>query len=394
MKRVAITGIGCITPCGNTPKEVFSNVFNGVSGLKIIGQERFKTIKPLKVGEPEFDFKSYRKIRGVDKFGYYAVIAAEQAVKDSQITPTDSTGIYVGNGAGGVSTVDTGYEAIYTQKKMNPLTILGMMPSGAASAVSMELGITGPTYTINAACASSAMAIGEAYKAIESGRLTSAIAGGSEGVVSEGYINAWQRLGALAEDDCRPFAEDRTGFCLGEGSVMFVLEEMESAKSQGKHIYAEIVGYGYSSDASHWTQPSSAGQIQAIEMALHDAGLQPEDIGYCNAHATGTPVGDPVECQSLIKVWGDNIKELEVSSTKGFHGHMIGAAGAMEFLITILALTNKQVPANSASNIDSECNINVVTETHSKDFINAMSNNFAFGGSNAVLIASTKDLYE
>lgn len=392
MKRVAITGIGCITPCGNTPAEVFDNICSSTSGLKLIGPERFKTIKPLKVGEPVFDFKAYRKIRGVDKFGYYAVIAADQAVNDAKLTVSDSTGIYVGNGAGGVSTVDAGYEAIYLQKKMNPLTILGMMPSGAASAISMELGITGPTYTINAACASSAMAIGEAYKAIESGRLTSAVAGGAEGVISEGYINAWQRLGALADNDCEPFGQDRTGFCLGEGGVMFVLEELQSAREQGKHIYAEIVGYGYSSDASHWTQPSSKGQVTAIKMALHDAGLQPEDIGYCNAHATGTPVGDPAECQSLNSVWGDKIQELEVSSTKGLHGHMIGAAGAMEFLITVLALQNKLIPANSSVDIDPDCNINVVTETHSKEFVYAMSNNFAFGGSNAVLIASTKDL--
>lgn len=404
MTRVVVTGLGVVSACGNEVNEMFDRLCRGESGLRLVTVENshLKHIKPLSAGIPEF--KASKKITGADQIGYYALSAAESAIKDAGLTEFgETTGVYIGNGAGGVQTCDAGFKAIYVEgKKVAPLTILGLMASGPASVISMEYGITGPTHTYSAACASGSMAIGEAYLAIRSGRIDRAITGGVECILSEGIINSWQRIGALADptdrspQNCeRPFDRDRFGFCLSEGSAMVVLETLESAQARGAKIYAEIIGYGCSSDAYHWTKPSTDGQVRAIRGALKDAKLNPEQIQYCNAHGTGTPVGDPVECQSLRTVWQDSIDQLLVSSTKGQLGHMIGAAGAIEFLISIMSLERHTVPPTiNCDHLDPECNINIVrNQAVSVPNLNTiMSSSFAFGGTNTVLIASTNGL--
>ena len=398
MRRVVITGMGCVTPVGNDPETVFKNLCDGKSGLKLITDADVPYIKPAVVGEPDYTPPS--KITGADTITYYTVEAARQAVADAGINPAgDMTAVYIGNGAGGVDTIEAGYRAVILKdKKLNPLTILGMMSSSTASAVSIEMGITGPVYAINAACASGAIAIGEGYRAIQAGRVDRAIVGGVEGAICGGMVSAWQKLRALADVDeadptssSKPFSINRTGFCLAEGSGVIVLETYEDAVARGAHIYGELVGYGITSDANHWTQPNTEGQTKAINNALKESGLAPSDIGYCNAHGTATPVGDPKECQTLKDIWGDESKNLFVSSTKGATGHMVGAAGSVEFIVSLLSMKHKVIPPTiNVSEIDPECAVVNIVANKAQPAPNltaVMSNSFAFGGHNAVLIA-------
>ena len=398
MKRVVVTGMGCVTPVGNDPETMFKNLCNGVSGLKLIDDTYVPYIKPAVVGEPEYTPPS--KITGADTITYYTVEAARQAVADAGVDPKGNmTAVYIGNGAGGVDTIEAGYRAVILKdKKLNPLTILGMMSSSTASAISIEMGITGPVYAINAACASGSIAIGEGYRAIQHGRVKRAIVGGVEGAICGGMVSAWQKLRALADVDetnppasSKPFSTDRTGFCLAEGSGVIVLEDYDEAVARGAKIYGELVGYGITSDANHWTQPNTEGQTSAIRDAIQESGLDLADIGYCNAHGTATPVGDPKECQTLKSIWGDQSDNLYVSSTKGATGHMVGAAGSVEFMVSLLAMKHKIIPPTiNVTEVDPECAVVNIVANNAQPAPNlhaVMSNSFAFGGHNAVLIA-------
>jgi 3-oxoacyl-[acyl-carrier-protein] synthase II len=398
MKRVVVTGMGCVTPVGNDPETMFKNLCDGKSGLKLINDTYVPYIKPAVVGEP--DYTPPTKITGADTIVYYIVEAARQAIADAKLDPKgDNTGVYIGNGAGGVDTIEAGYRAvILKEKKLNPLTILGMMSSSTASAISIEMGITGPVFAINAACAGGAIAIGEGYKAIQSGRIKQAIVGGVEGAICSGMVSAWQKLRALANIDetnppasSKPFSKDRSGFCLSEGAGALVIEDYDSAVARGATIYGEIAGYGITSDANHWTQPGIEGQTKAMRNAIAESGLDPIDIGYCNAHGTATPVGDPKECETLKGIWGADSDKLLVSSTKGATGHMIGAAGAVEFIVSLLAMKHKIIPPTiNISELDPECAVvNIVANTAqpAPNLHAVMSNSFAFGGHNVVLIA-------
>ena len=261
------------------------------------------------------------------------------------------------------------------------------MENAAASRISLETGVVGPTYTVSTACSSSNHAIGQAFWMVRSGAARMAIAGGSEAVFSLGFLKAWEAMRVVAPDTCRPFSRDRRGLILGEGGAMLVLEPLESAQARGATVYGEIVGFGMSSDAFHITQPSPDGAARAMRAALADAGLQPEDIDYINAHGTGTVANDATETAAIRKVFDAHADRLAVSSTKSMHGHALGAAGAIEAIATLLALRDGVLPPTANySEPDPACDLDVVANAARPASVEfAVSNSFAFGGLNAVL---------
>jgi 3-oxoacyl-[acyl-carrier-protein] synthase II len=271
------------------------------------------------------------------------------------------------------------------------------MTNAPASHISIRFRILGPSLTYSIACSSSAVAIGEAFRAIRDGYLDCALAGGTESMLNDGAIVAWDGLGVLAKEhpdgaaaSSRPFSKDRTGFVLGEGSAAIVLEAHEAMRSRGAQPIAEVVGYGASSDAHNLTQPAVDGQVRAMRAALADAGLPPEAVGYINAHATATPAGDKIEIDAIKQTFGGHARRLAVSATKSMHGHLVGAAGALEFAITVLALKKRRLPPTANLTMpDPECDLDCVpcVGRQAPQLEYALSNSFAFGGSNAVLVA-------
>jgi 3-oxoacyl-[acyl-carrier-protein] synthase II len=334
----------------------------------------------------------------MDRVSQIAVAAAEMAREDAGLASFDgATGVYVGTGMGGAAAVEASYRGHYEAGRVPPLSVPAFMPNAPAAHVAMRQKLHGAVYTYSIACASSAVAIAEAAKAVAYGEVDCALAGGSEALLVPGAIRAWQALQTLARVDdepwraCRPFSADRTGLVLGEGAAFLVLESYEAALSRGARIYAEFAGSGVSCDATHLTKPDASGQVQALVSALRNSGLVPADIGYCNAHGTATLVGDVVESKALESVWGESIGDLAVSSTKSMHGHLLGAAGALEAAVAVLAVYRGEVPPNMhCSEIDSKCRLNLVREPgHTAPALRAaISNSFAFGGTNATLAFS------
>jgi nodulation protein E len=272
--------------------------------------------------------------------------------------------------------------------RVHPLTIPKTMANAGASHISMEFGITGPSYTISTACSSASHAIGQAFWMVRTGAAPLAITGGSEAPFSFGILKAWEALRVVSPGTCRPFSKDRNGMVLGEGGAMLVLEPLEAARARGARIHAEIVGFGMSSDACHITQPSADGAARAMRSAICDGRLLPESIGYINAHGTGTQANDPTETSAIRAVFGAHANRLAVSSTKSMHGHALGAAGALEALAAILALRDGFLPPTANYNEpDPACDLDVVPNSARKAQIEyALSNSFAFGGLNAVLV--------
>jgi nodulation protein E len=262
------------------------------------------------------------------------------------------------------------------------------MANAGASHISMEFGITGPSFTISTACSSAAHAIGQAFAMVRSGMIDLAITGGSEAPFSFGILKAWEAMRVVSPDTCRPFSKDRRGMILGEGSAMFVIEPWEHAKARGARIHAELLGFGMSADACHITQPSMEGAARAMRAAIRDAGLDPDCIGYINAHGTATPVNDPTETAAIRSVFGSRAETVPVTSTKSMHGHALGAAAALECLATIIALRDGFLPPTANFNEpDPDCDLDVVPNTARPASVEfAISNSFAFGGLNAVLV--------
>jgi 3-oxoacyl-[acyl-carrier-protein] synthase II len=334
--------------------------------------------------------------------GEMAVLAAHDALRDAGMERGDpaleASSIYLGCGLGGAEALQDGYEYYFRRKtrRSRPTTVPLIMPSGPAAHISMHFGVRGPTLTYSIACASSAAAIGEAFRAVRDGYTDTALAGGAEAMLNDGSVAAWQRLGVLAADHpegpsaaSRPFSRTRSGFVLGEGAALLVLESEASAAARGVHAIGEIVGYGASSDAHNITEPSVSGQVTAMRAALAEAGIGPERIGYLNAHGAGTPVGDVVEISAIRETFGDHADRLAVSSTKGVHGHLVGAAGALEATLTVLALRDGMIPPTAhLTDPDPECDLDCVPcvgrEDPSLEY--AFSNSFAFGGSNVSLV--------
>jgi 3-oxoacyl-[acyl-carrier-protein] synthase II len=336
----------------------------------------------------------------LDPVTSFALIAGREAWSQSKLphAPESAVGVYIGTGMGGAASMQRGYVDILKREiPPQPLTILSAMANAPAAHLSMRLGLKGPNLTFSSACASSATAIGEALHAIRHGRLDCVLAGGAEACVVAGVLRGWESLRILAparEPDgaasCRPFSRDREGIVLGEGAALCVLESLESAERRGAPVLAELLGYGAGADASHIAIPNVDGQARAISAALHDAGLRPADIDYVNAHGTGTRIGDACETLALKRVFGERAGAVPVSSTKSVHGHLLGAAGALELAAGLMAMRGRFLPATMhLGEPDPDCDLDYVANAPRRGVAvrRFMSNSFAFGGSNAVLIA-------
>jgi nodulation protein E len=397
MRRVAITGLGAICALGRTVSEVAQSLREGRSGIGPVestdmSQMRFQNGAEVRgyTHQPYFDD---RRADFIDRFAQFAVIAAREAVADAGIewTPElrETAAIVTGSCVGGQSTEDIGFQEIYklAHNRVHPLTIPKTMANAGASHISMEFGITGPSFTISTACSSSGHAIGQAFQMVRTGQTDLALAGGSEATFSFGILKAWEAMRVVSPDTCRPFSKDRRGMILGEGGAMLVLEPFEAAVARGARIHAEIIGFGMSSDACHITQPSPEGAARAMRAALRDARLQPEQIGYINAHGTGTAANDSSETAAIRAVFGAHADRLAVSSTKSMHGHTLGAAAALECLAAVLALRDGVLPPTANFNErDPECDLDVIPNQARQAQVEcAISNSFAFGGLNAVL---------
>ena len=397
MRRVAITGLGAICALGRNTAEVAEALRQGRPGIGPIestdvSQLRFHNGAEVRgyTHQPYFDD---RRADFIDRFAQFAVIAAREAVTQAGIewTPElrQTAAIVTGSCVGGQSSEDLGFQEVYKlgHNRVHPLTIPKTMANAGASHISMEFGITGPSFTVSTACSSAAHAIGQAFWMVRNGVTDLALSGGSEAPFSFGILKAWEAMRVVSPDTCRPFSKDRHGMVLGEGAAMLVLEPLEAARARGAHIFAEIAGLGMSADAGHITQPSAEGAARSMRAALRDAGIAPEDVGYINAHGTGTLANDSTETAAIHDVFGKHANRLAVSSTKSMHGHALGAAAALECLATVLALHDGVLPPTANFNQpDPECDLDVIPNCARQAQVEwALSNSFAFGGLNAVL---------
>jgi len=397
MRRVVVTGIGVISAIGRNRCEFEQALREGRSGVFPLTDPAHRDFRFRNAAEvPDFnaaDHFSLKEADMIDRFAQFAVVAAREAVKHSGIEWTsallEDSAIVTGSCIGGQATENQGFYDVYKMGKtrVHPMTIPKTMANAGASAISLDLGITGPTYTIATACSSSAHAIGQAFHMVRAGTCDVAIAGGSEAPFSYGVLKAWEAMRVVSPDVCRPFSRNRNGMILGEGAAMLVLESLDHAIARGARPIAGVAGFGMSSDAHHITQPSSEGAARAICKALKDAGIAPEQVGYVNAHGTGTGVNDPTETRALRLAFGDHVRRLAVSSTKAMHGHTLGAAGAIESAAAIVALSTGILPPTiNFTEPDPDCDVDCIPNTARHASVDyAISNSFAFGGLNAVL---------
>jgi 3-oxoacyl-[acyl-carrier-protein] synthase II len=376
---------------------LFNALLQGRSAIQPIFADLPKPAAAATAAFDETRWFTKLQLAGVDRVSQLAVAAADMAMRDAGLAVADTdperVGVFAGCGMGGAAALEAAYRG---NGRVSPLTIPAFMPNAPAAHVAMRQGVQGPVLTYSVACASSSAAIAEAAKAVQRGEVDIAIAGGSEALIVPGVVVAWQAMQTLATFQpgeaagaVRPFAADRSGFALGEGAAFLILESAERARARGARSYAALAGWGLSSDATHLTKPDAPGQARALRTALRQAGLQPRDVGYCNAHGTATRIGDVVERNALAEVWGDELDTLRVSSTKALHGHLLGAAGALEALITVLALHQQQLPPNAnCREIDADCRLNLVMQDDAAapSLEAAISNSFAFGGTNSVLL--------
>ena len=397
VRRVVVTGVGVISSLGLNAADFWRALAEGRSGIGPMtlvdpALLRFPNTAEVKGYDPALHFCN-KETDFLDRFAQFGVVAAREAVLDSGIewTPElrERGAVVTGSCVGGKTTEDEGFQNLYALKRprVNPLTIPRAMENAAASHISIENHITGPVYTVSTACSSSNHAMGQAYWLVRNGVVDAAITGGSEAPFCLGNLKAWEAMRVVSQDTCRPFSKNRRGMILGEGGAMMVIETLEAAKARGAKIYAEIVGFGMSSDAHHLTQPSMEGPARAMRGALCDAGISPEQIGYINAHGTATPANDPTEAGAIHMVFGEHAASIPVSSTKSMHGHALGAAGAIEAVATILALRNHLLPPTANfQEPDPQCELDVIpNQARPAEPEFALSNSFAFGGLNAVL---------
>ena len=395
--RVVITGLGVISALGRNINEFWSSLSEGRPGIGPMEtvdrtQLRFQNAAEVR-GYQAGDFMDEKRADMLDRFAQFALIAAREAIADARIewTPElrERTCVVTGSCTGGQTSEDKAFADVYRdgRNRAHPLTVPRVMANAGASGISMEYGITGPAFTLSTACSSSNHAIGQAFWMVRQGLSEMAVTGGSEAPFSFVNLKAWEAIRVVAPDTCRPFSKNRGGMILGEGGAMIVLETLESARARGAQIYAEVVGFGMSSDAHHITQPSADGAARAMRAALDDAALAPERINYVNAHGTGTLANDSMETGAIRSVFGKHADRLAVSSTKSMHGHTLGAAGAIEAVATILALRHGILPPTANfTEPDPQCDLDVIPNVARRAEVEyALSNTFAFGGLNAVL---------
>ena len=412
LKRVVVTGLGAVTPVGNTPEETWNNMVNGVSGaapLTLFDASKFKTQFACEVKNINFnDYIDRKEARKMDRYTQLALVSAIQAVKDSgvDLETLDKTnvGVVFGVGIGGIKTFEdeVKYYGVHEADgpKFNPFFIPKMISDIAAGQISILFGFNGPNYATTSACASSSNALADAFNLIRLGKANMVVSGGAEAALCAcgvGGFNAMHALSTRNDDPrraSRPFSASRDGFVMGEGAGCLILEELEHAKARGAKIYAEMVGEGMSADAHHITasHPEGLGAKLVMERALADANLKPEDIDYINVHGTSTHVGDISEAKAIKAVFGDAAYKLNISSTKSMTGHLLGAAGAVEAMAAVLAVKNDIVPPtinhdenDKDEEIDYELNF-TFNKAQKREVRAAMSNTFGFGGHNACVI--------
>ena len=404
VRRVAVTGLGVLSPVGNDPKTFFSNLMAGKSGIKRI-QTDFVDSLDCKIAAYINDYEPLdhfvkNKAATMDRVTQFAVSASQQAINDAGLNleneDLERFGVYLGTGMGGAASIEEGYLRLYKEqaRRLKPFTVLMAMNNAASAQVALDFGITGPDLTFCTACSSSSVAIGEAVRQIRHGYTDVMLAGGSEALLTFGTIKAWEALRTLADEDevnpsasCKPFSGNRSGLVLGEGAGMVILEDMDRAIARGAKIYAEVIGYGSSNDSTHITQPSVEGQSRAMRKALAEANISADQLDYINAHGTGTKLNDITETNAIKQVCGNKIP---VSSTKSMHGHLMGAAGAVEFVACMMAIQEQALPPTAhLLEPDPECDLDYVPNIGRKNVKvdTIMSNSFAFGGTSGVLIA-------
>ena len=409
LKRVVVTGLGAITPLGKSVSEYWDGLVKGVSGADIIQQfdvAKFKTRFACEV--KDFDPTNYfdrKEARKLDRFAQFALIASDEAVKDADISKEnvdpDRVGVIFASGIGGITTFQDDVMEFARgdgTPRFNPFFIPKMILDIGAGQISMRYGFRGPNFAVVSACASSTNAIIDAYDTIRLGKADIILSGGSEAVICEAGVGGFNAMKALSErnDDpktaSRPFDKDRDGFVMGEGAGVLVLEELEHALARGANIYCEIAGGGATADAYHITapHPEGLGAKNVMHVALKDANMQPEDIDYINVHGTSTPLGDIAETKAILSVFGDKAYDLNISSTKSMTGHCLGAAGVIEALASILAVTKNVIPPTinhftDDPDLDPKLNF-TFNKAQEKEVNAALSNTFGFGGHNASVI--------
>jgi len=398
MQRLVITGMGAICALGNDASSVWQAMTEGRTGIAPVSRvdpERVRAagvVAEVKGYDPAQHFDE-AKLSQLDLATQFAMVAAKEAITQAGLVfegeRASRTAVVIGSGVAGEATRDTQYHRIYAEKaaRVHPLGIIRMMMNAPASQISMAHGITGPSFVVASACASSNHAFAQAAMMIRSGLVDAAVVGGTEACLNLGTLLAWEAMRVLAPDTCRPFSKGRRGIVLGEGAAMFVVETLEQAQSRGATILAELAGAGMSSDAGDIAAPSELGAAAAIESALRDGGLSPSEVDYVSAHGTGTLANDSTETAALHRVFGEHARALAISSTKPMHGHALGASGALELIAVIGALRDGIVPPTLAYlEPDPACDLDYVPHQARKMPVHvAISNSFAFGGLNAVV---------
>ena len=396
--RVVITGQGTVNALGRNAAETMAAMREGRSG---IGPLEFQDVERLQIAiggqirgyRPEDHF-GRQELTLYDPFTQFALIAAREAMAQSGLEVTEAisarAGVVLGTSGGGLQTQDENYRLVYQEGKnrVHPFVVPRLMNNAAASHVSMVMNLQGPTYTVATACASSNHAMGQALNLIRAGQADVVLTGGSESMLCFGGIKAWEGLRVMSKDGCRPFSLTRNGMVQGEGAAVFVFEELGHARARGATILAEVTGFAMTSDATDIVTPNLSGAVRAMRGALRDAGVAPEAIGYINAHGTGTTVNDKTECAAVRAVFGPHADQLMISSTKSMHGHLIGGTGAVELIACVMALSEGVIaPTINYEEPDPECDLDVVPNVaRQRDVRVVMTNAFAFGGLNAVLV--------
>jgi nodulation protein E len=401
-RRVVVTGMGVVTPIGLNVDDFWQSLRESRVGVSDLGGFPLDDLKILiaaqiKDFEPKEHLRHFSRdkiIMHADRYSWFAAAAADQAVKQSglEVPFTDPyrTACIIGSGAGGLVTFEQAYRDLFINNKRatHPLTLLRIIGSSASAHVGIEYGVKGPTFATCSACSTATHAIGIARDYIENGLIDVAIAGASESVINYGTMKAWQALHVLSPEGCFPFAKKRNGTVLGEGAGILVIEEYEHAKARGATILAELCGYGMTSDSKDMVNPDIEGPRVAMQLALEDAGLEPSDIEYLNAHGTATAINDKNETNAIKEVYGEHAYKLAISSTKSMHGHPLGAGGGIEAVACIKAINEGWVPPTAGlDEADPDCDLDYVPNVGRDLEVNyAMSNSFAFGGLNAVLV--------
>jgi 3-oxoacyl-[acyl-carrier-protein] synthase II len=409
LKRVVVTGLGAITPLGNTVPDYWNGLINGISGAEMITQfdaGKFRTKFACEVkGFVPTEFLEKKEARKIDRFTQFALVVSDQAMSDAglnneNINP-DRIGVVFASGIGGIMTFQNevmDFARGDGTPRFNPFFIPKMILDIAAGQISMRHNLRGPNFAVVSACASSTNAIMDAFNLIRLGKADIILTGGSEAVISEAGVGGFNAMKALSErnDDpktaSRPYDKDRDGFVMGEGSGIMVLEELEHAKARNAKIYCEIAGCGASADAYHITapHPEGLGAMNVMFAALDDAGMKPDEIDYINTHGTSTPIGDGAEVKAIVKVFGEHAYDLNISSTKSMTGHCLGAAGVIEAIASVLSVVNDMVPPTinhftDDPELDPKLNF-TFHKAHQRPVRAALSNTFGFGGHNACVI--------